>query len=167
MHFAGWGAWTASGLASGWLMGGPAPPEELPAQLPALDLVGELAPGGGPASVAEAAHPLYALATFELSRYRRELEQALASLPSQAPGRCLLQDKLTLVLAEQESRFKITGRSGRRGFRRRRPDPGPLPGRRLIHIHPNQEGWPTASRPASTRPSPCRRPCPAPTQGPV
>lgn len=64
-----------------------------------------------PASVPEAAHPLYALATFELSRYRRELEQALAGLPSQAPGRRLLQDKLTLVLAEQESRFKITGRS--------------------------------------------------------
>ena len=63
------------------------------------------------ASVPEAAHPLYALATFELSRYRRELEQALAGLPSQAPGRRLLQDKLTLVLAEQESRFKITGRS--------------------------------------------------------
>lgn len=61
--------------------------------------------------VPEAAHPLYALATFELSRYRRELEQALADLPSHAPGRRPLQGKLTLVLAEQESRFKITGRS--------------------------------------------------------
>jgi hypothetical protein len=30
--------------------------------------------------------------------------------------------------------------SGRRGFRRRRPDPGSQPGRRLIHIHPNREG---------------------------
>ena len=64
-----------------------------------------------PASVPEAAHPLYALATFELSRYRRELEQALADLPSQAPGRGVLQDKLTRVLAEQKSRFKIAGRT--------------------------------------------------------
>jgi hypothetical protein len=63
-----------------------------------------------PASVPEAAHPLYALATFELSRYRRELEHALADLPSQAPGRRLLEDKLTVVVAEQESRSKITGR---------------------------------------------------------
>jgi hypothetical protein len=61
--------------------------------------------------VPEAAHPLYALATFELSRYRRELEQALADLPSHAPGCRPLQGKLALVLAEQESRFKITGRS--------------------------------------------------------
>lgn len=64
-----------------------------------------------PASVPETTHPLYALATFELSRHRRELEQVLADLPNLAPGRRLLQDKLTLVLAEQESRFKITGRS--------------------------------------------------------
>ncbi len=62
------------------------------------------------ASIPEPGHPLYALATFELSRYRRELEQALAGLPRQAPGRLLLQSRLTLVLAEQESRCKIADR---------------------------------------------------------
>jgi hypothetical protein len=63
-----------------------------------------------PASIPEASHPLYALATFELSRYRRELEETLAGLPSQALSRRVLRDKLTLVLAEQESRSKITSR---------------------------------------------------------
>ena len=63
-----------------------------------------------PASVPQPGHPLYALATFELSRYRHELEQALAAPPGQAPVRRLLQDRLAQVLAEQESRAKITGR---------------------------------------------------------
>lgn len=63
-----------------------------------------------PASVRPPGHPLPALATFELSRYRRDLERALAALPGQAPARGPLQARLAEVLAEQESRAKITGR---------------------------------------------------------
>jgi hypothetical protein len=64
----------------------------------------------GPVPVDPPPHPLPALTTYELARYRRELERALADLPGQAPVRGLLQDKLTAVLAEQDSRTKITGR---------------------------------------------------------
>jgi hypothetical protein len=52
-------------------------------------------------------HPLHALTTYELSRYRRELERALKSLPTQAPVRIQLQDKLAQVKAEQDSRLNI------------------------------------------------------------
>jgi hypothetical protein len=49
-------------------------------------------------------HPPDQLTTFELSRYRRELEHALKVLPDHATVRALLRAKLTDVLAEQESR---------------------------------------------------------------
>ena len=42
-----------------------------------------------------------------MTRYRRELEQALKSLPTQVPDRAQLQDKLAQVKAEQESRGRI------------------------------------------------------------
>jgi hypothetical protein len=59
----------------------------------------------------EPGHPLHALATFELTRYRRDLERALAALPEDpASARGLLQDKLTAVLAEERSRTLITAR---------------------------------------------------------
>lgn len=58
--------------------------------------------------VPQPAHPLPALATFELRDYRRALEQALSSLPADAPTRGLLQDRLAAVLAEQDSRAAIT-----------------------------------------------------------
>jgi len=58
--------------------------------------------------VLQPGHPLPALATFELARYRRELEHALAALPGNAPVRGLLHDKLAEVRAEQESRAAIT-----------------------------------------------------------
>ncbi len=61
-----------------------------------------------PAPVPQPGDPLPALTTFELSRYRRELEHALTALPGHAPVRGLLQDKLAEVLAEQESRARIT-----------------------------------------------------------
>jgi hypothetical protein len=61
-----------------------------------------------PAPVPQPRHRLPELATFELSRHRRELEHALAALPGHAPVRRLLQAKLTEVLAEQESRAAIT-----------------------------------------------------------
>jgi hypothetical protein len=60
-----------------------------------------------PIHVGPPRHPLPALTTYELARYRRELERALAALSGTAPGRGLLQDKLTAVMAEQESRDRI------------------------------------------------------------
>jgi hypothetical protein len=58
-----------------------------------------------PVTVPRPGHPLPALTTFELHRYRRDLEHALAAAPGHGP----LQDKLAEVLAEQESRAQITG----------------------------------------------------------
>lgn len=60
-----------------------------------------------PVNPGQPPHPLHALTTYELSRYRRELEQALKSLPTQAPARTQLQDKLAQVKAEQDSRLNI------------------------------------------------------------
>jgi hypothetical protein len=57
-------------------------------------------------------HPMYALTTYELSRYRRELEHALKALPEHAPVRELLHGKLAEVLAEEDSRAKIAGVTG-------------------------------------------------------
>lgn len=61
----------------------------------------------GPATVEPPEHPLHALATYELSRYRRQLEHALKALPEHAAVRELLREKLAEVLAEQESRVVI------------------------------------------------------------
>ena len=63
----------------------------------------------GPISVEEPEHPLHALTTYELSRYRRQLEHALKALPQHAAVRELLRGKLAEVLAEQESRVVIAG----------------------------------------------------------
>jgi hypothetical protein len=60
-----------------------------------------------PVNPGQPSHPLHALTTYELSRYRRELEQALKSLPTQAPVRTQLQGKLAKVQAEQDSRLSI------------------------------------------------------------
>lgn len=49
-------------------------------------------------------HPLPAMTTYELSRYRRDLEHALRSLPVGAPARQVLGQRLDGVLAEQQSR---------------------------------------------------------------
>jgi hypothetical protein len=49
-------------------------------------------------------HPLGALTTYELSRYRRQLEHALKALPGHAPVRELLQQRLAEAMAEQDSR---------------------------------------------------------------
>ncbi len=61
-----------------------------------------------PAPVPQPAHPLPALAPFELRDDRHDLERALAALPEDAPVRGLLQDRLAQVLAEQDSRARIT-----------------------------------------------------------
>jgi hypothetical protein len=60
-----------------------------------------------PANVDPPPHPLYALTTCELSRYRRDLEHALAVLPGGHPGRGQLQQQLTGVQAEQHSRTRL------------------------------------------------------------
>jgi hypothetical protein len=54
-------------------------------------------------------HPLHARATFELSRYRRDLERAIAFFDTKdpvPPARDDLQARLDVVLAEQDSRKK-------------------------------------------------------------
>jgi hypothetical protein len=60
-----------------------------------------------PVTVEPPEHPPHALATYELSRYRRQLEHALKTLPEHAAVRELLREKLAEVLAEQESRVAI------------------------------------------------------------
>jgi len=67
----------------------------------------------GPLTVEPPEHPLHALATYELSRYRRELEHALKALPQHAAARELLRGKLAEVLAEQESRVVIADAASR------------------------------------------------------
>ena len=61
-----------------------------------------------PANAGPPPHPLYALTTFELSRYQRELEHALSALPGHAPVRGQLQQRLAEVHAEQQSRTRIS-----------------------------------------------------------
>jgi vacuolar-type H+-ATPase subunit D/Vma8 len=55
-------------------------------------------------------HPLPALTTYELARYRRELDHALDVLPVLVPARALLQQRLAEVVAEQDSRATITSK---------------------------------------------------------
>jgi hypothetical protein len=58
-------------------------------------------------------HALYALTTYELKDYRRQLEQALGDREiGQAPIAADLKEKLGEVLTEQEQRDNI--RHGRR-----------------------------------------------------
>ena len=52
-------------------------------------------------------HPLDALTTYELSRYRRQLEHALKALPGHAPARGQLQQRRAEVMAELQSRTAI------------------------------------------------------------
>ena len=60
-----------------------------------------------PVTVEKPKHPMYALATYELARYRRELEHALKTLPGHAEVRALLQLRLTDVLDEQQARTQL------------------------------------------------------------
>jgi hypothetical protein len=65
-----------------------------------------------PAAVEPPRHPLPGLTTYELSRYRRELDHAIQVLPARAAARALLQQRLAEVLAEQASRATITSTPG-------------------------------------------------------
>jgi hypothetical protein len=63
-----------------------------------------------PVTVKRPDHPLYALATFELTNYRRQLETTIAHLSAQRPvppARSDLQGALDAVLAEQDDRARI------------------------------------------------------------
>jgi hypothetical protein len=71
-----------------------------------------------PATVQTPGHPVHALTTYELARYRRELEHALKTLPGHAEIRALLQQRLADVLDEQQARTQLqeasrTGTTGR------------------------------------------------------
>ena len=57
-------------------------------------------------------HPLDALTSYELSRYRRQLEHALRAVPGHDPARAGLQQRLADVQAEQHSRTTITATGG-------------------------------------------------------
>ena len=62
------------------------------------------------AAVEPPKHPLYALTTFELRDYRRDLEAAIVFLDKQEPVppvRATLQAKLDDVIAEQADRAKL------------------------------------------------------------
>jgi hypothetical protein len=57
-------------------------------------------------------HPLPALTTYELTRYRHDLEHCLASI-TDTPARARLHAKLAEVDAEQESRARLRRAGGR------------------------------------------------------
>ena len=59
-------------------------------------------------AVAPPAHPLPQLTTFELRDYRRDLETAIARIGAHDPASPALQARLDAVIAEQESRAKLT-----------------------------------------------------------
>ena len=58
-------------------------------------------------SVPQPPHPVDALTTSELSRYRRELEHALQARPGPGPARALLRARHAEVMAEQDDRARI------------------------------------------------------------
>ena len=63
-----------------------------------------------PVTIKPPDHPLYALATFELVGYRRQLEAVIAyfdALDPVPPARADLQAMLDAVLAEQDDRTRI------------------------------------------------------------
>lgn len=66
-----------------------------------------------PAPVPPPAHPLPALTTSELARYRRQLETALAARDPAPGAQAGMRDRLAAVLAEQADRARIaTGSAG-------------------------------------------------------
>lgn len=65
-------------------------------------------------AVGQPKHPLWALTTYELRDYRRQLERAIAFFAARDPvpaARDELQAKLDAVTAEQDSRSRLAGGS--------------------------------------------------------
>ena len=60
-----------------------------------------------PVTTSEPEHPIHALTTYEIARYRRELEHAIGGISPDAPVQANLRRKLDEVLAEQEQRAKL------------------------------------------------------------
>lgn len=56
-------------------------------------------------------HPLPALTSYELSRYRRDLEHAIKGISPGAPVEADLRRKLGAVIAEQEDRTRLAARA--------------------------------------------------------
>jgi hypothetical protein len=52
-------------------------------------------------------HPVYALTTYELRRYRRAIEHSLNGIPADAPVRERLYARLAEVVAEEECRAQL------------------------------------------------------------
>lgn len=65
-----------------------------------------------PAITDQPKHPVHALATYELSAWRRELEHAIQGLSPDAPSRADLLRKLDEVLEEQADRRRIQRANG-------------------------------------------------------
>ncbi len=60
-----------------------------------------------PVTASEPSHPIHALTTYEIARYRRELEHAIKKISADAPVQADLKRKLDEVLAEQAERARI------------------------------------------------------------
>ncbi len=56
---------------------------------------------------AEPKHPVSAMTTYEISRYRRELERAIKGISPDAPVQADLRRRLGEVVAEQDERARI------------------------------------------------------------
>lgn len=73
--------------------------------------VGGQPPPAEPVTVQPPEHPMYALTTYELRDYRRQLENAIAFFDHNdpvPPARRRLQARLDAVIAEQEDRARLT-----------------------------------------------------------
>jgi hypothetical protein len=58
-------------------------------------------------AVEQPKHPVHQLTTAELTRYGRELENAIQGIPETAPIQPTLHRKLDAVIAEQADRARI------------------------------------------------------------
>jgi hypothetical protein len=64
-----------------------------------------------PVTVEQPAHPLHALTTYELTRYRRELEHAIKGSAPDTPVQADLRRKLAEVRAQQDERVRLAARA--------------------------------------------------------
>ncbi len=60
-----------------------------------------------PVTVTPPKHPVYALTTYELRDYRRDLERAINGIAPDAPVQADLRAKLNAVIAEQDDRARL------------------------------------------------------------
>jgi len=60
-----------------------------------------------PFAVTPPKHPLYALTTYELRDYRRDLERAITGISPGAPALAALRARLDAVIAEQDDRARL------------------------------------------------------------